>query len=504
MEAGGAPTRGIPALEPRAPVDLAWARHRWPVLVALTGGLKGLYLDEQFASNGPRVPADAPVRDMVGRMQPAELVLDWTQTSDVRRRVASRLAGYTGPLGTWDEFNSFCDATVTSGDLASNAYPVVPAMRSLLKANFNPNSRLNKFNPNRSMWNMVDKQDLLVYSTEFMLEPAHPSEVESVGRVLGKDGRLLASRALRCEISGPKIARLSTQREFVCANLGSLDRCGDETGVRIPGQAAAAPFLPASQGPGTTTWGQDLPWSPIADRGKGVGVQPYPEPYVDLDPASATWNLTLSPADYDGSLQQATVETPKDHVYGVSAPLNDMKMLSRWTTDLDLAVADADPARSVSTPDAKWKNQPDVRQAPLANSLLDSVRPNTLHPDGCYSERDRAPGYFDKNNANGIQGLLSFWFKPNYQYLQDLDEDASLTPGVTEGTPVCQMDQFLHWPGGGVASGTSPDQFFGAWDTCVREFPASSRSPLTADRSRSTAQNPERDEASSLAPLILS
>ncbi len=457
VNAAGTPGRGMPVLEPRAPVNLAWARHRWPVLVALMGGLKGLYLNE--ASSSP-----AGVKgDYIGGMKQVEIALDWSQPQDACRNVASALAARTAPLDTWDAWDAFCDTLTT--DLGSNVYPTLPAMRSLLKANFNPNSRLNKFNPNRSMWNLVDKQDLLPdgYSTEFVLEPVHAHEVESVGRVLSPDGRLLASRTLVCEVSGPEVVRLSTQKEFVCADLGSLDKAGDETTMRIPGQAS--PFLPASQGAGVT-WGQALPGL----DGKGTGVQAYPQPYVDVDPAwnPGVWDLRFSTAevDYDGSLQSATVETPRTP--GIT-------MLARYTADLDLDVSRAyDAGGDVK----KRRNQPDTEQVTYVNGippdpsdpdvtelrhgLLDTARPNTLYPDGCYAEVGRTPGYFDRDNANGIQGFMSFWFKPNHHAVGDyLDQDATLTRGgrLLRPRQLVKWSNYYTGPGGGPVT-WSRDQFF--------------------------------------------
>mgnify|MGYP001572075126 FL=1 len=70
-----------------------------------------------------------------------------------------------------------------------------------------------------------------------------------------------------------------------------------------------------------------------------------------------------------------------------------------------------------------------------------------LYPDGCYSEKDRALSYLDRNNANGIQGLISFWIKSNH---------TPPTAQVRRGHP------FLKWTNFSVASssGQSLDQFF--------------------------------------------
>jgi hypothetical protein len=50
----------------------------------------------------------------------------------------------------------------------------------------------------------------------------------------------------------------------------------------------------------------------------------------------------------------------------------------------------------------------------LGNGLWDASRPNTLYPDGIYSEKDRAPAYLDRGNADGFHGVIGFWVKSNH------------------------------------------------------------------------------------------
>jgi hypothetical protein len=307
---------------------------------------------------------------------------------------------------------------------------------------------------------MLDKQDLLAYSTEFSLAPVHAHEVESVGRILGPKGNLLAAKTLRAILSGPRVLRLTTQREFACRDLGDPDRAGDEQGVRIPGVAADRPFLPRNQGPGVKTWGQGLPGL----GGAGTGVQLYPEPYAA--PAGAL--PALSPADYDGSLMQATVETTAGDTYTADAAPNTMTMLARYTTHLDLDVSAAAPTRPPG--DDRWRNRADTKQAPLANGLFDAALPNTLHPDGAYSEWERAPAYLDEDNLNGLHGLISFWAKSNYHMGEYLGPEYGpgnpYPPGSYNHWPLDRSRQYLKWsnydagPFGGQPSHASVDQFF--------------------------------------------
>ncbi len=391
----------------RAPIGLDWARTRRPILIALLAGLKGLTLDQTTAIGS--------TGDHVGTLRTTEISLDWSLTSDDCRHVADYILNSTSELKTWEQWHVFCDAIPDA--LISGSAELRQSKRDLLKANFNPNSRLNKFCPNASLWTSVDKSDLLVYSTEFSLLPSTASaqELESVARILGKNGRVLASRALKASIAPVNHLTLSTQKEFVCEELGDVSVAGDEWAFRQPGQTS---FMSGSAGTGKT-WGHALGGLGTT----GTSLQTYPEPIV-ITESGAT--LAVRPANYDGTLQLATVETAQDDWYGVdvnpSPPVKDMKLLARYTTGLDLDVSDAAPDRPDG--DARWRNLPDIQQvtyngggsptlSELGNGLLHPTRPNTLYPDGIYSEKDRAPSYLDQNNANGFHGLITYWLKPN-------------------------------------------------------------------------------------------
>ncbi len=447
----------------RAPVSLAWASSRYPVLVALTAGLKGLYLDESSAS---------PIAqgDLVGTLRAtAELPCTWDLQDDAHVIAQSILDSRWQAWSSWQAWDEYCEslplgvscdevsearaaynqavylyhddptparlaamnAAASALSAALAAFPAAQAKRDLLKANFNPNSDLNKCNPCAPLWRAVDKSDLLAYSTEFALLGSPLCEVESLGRVLDGKGRLMASATLRSTLSTAERCRLTTQKEFVCEDLGRLDVAGDETAPRVPG--GSGPFVSASAGL-TPTWGQALPGL----GGRGAGLQTYPEPCVDDGTG-----LALHPADYDGSLQLATVETAVGDLYGVSGtPAQEMKCLTHFDTSMDLDLFhDA----------AGGANQTDLLQVArgeLGRSLFDAAKPNTLYPDGCYSEKDRAPSFLDKGNAHPYHGMLSFWIKLNH---------GDPVGSVLRGHPYVIRTNFST---GGYAGGFSPDQFF--------------------------------------------
>ncbi len=397
--------RGVPALEARAPVSLAWARTRRPVLMALLSNLKGIHCEEGWVAGDPsgmgaREMFMGTAPDSVGRLKSASLTNAWDGT-DICHAVVSRLLAWTGPLDTWEAWDAFCNA-IPDSCLDQNYATNNPPLRDLLKANFNPNSDLNKFNPNRSSWKRLDKQDLVVYSTEFSLLPTlEARDLVGLGRVVDPRGRVMAVRELALSLAAPMAARLTTQREFVCADLGDLQKAGDEKSPRLPDA-----YLSPNAGM-TRSWGGRV--APTS-RGQGVSLQTYPEPYVN--PGAG---LQISPADYDGNLQLATLETKPDDFYHLdqmvpAPPTLDMKMLASFDDGFDLH----NPGTDVPGP-----NLPDTKQvttAELGNSLLDPLKPNTLYPDGAYSERDRMPAYLDAGNAHGFHGLMSFWVKANYDF----------------------------------------------------------------------------------------
>ncbi len=429
----------------RAPVDLAWARHSLPALLALISGLKGQYLSE-YDARPQGDPLGGQDLDCTGSLKSVEILPADAQT------VALRIRASTDPLETWEAWDRFCDtldfpaataglapeadravaeaqaardrleqaamealwndpdgvdgqeygrARYAADQAAANLVQLqrrraegwdqelLQACRALLKANFNPNTDLNKFNPNDAQWRILDKSDLLISSTEFSLRPIGALRMASLGRVLEPSGRLLASRMLEAELEGPLVLRLTTQGEFVASDLGNLDLAGDEKGFRMPGDAL---YLGRSRGT-LRTWGKAFLPDPLV---QGLSLQSYPEPY--------TLGPEIRPASYDGSLQLATVETAKDATYGqATGPL---LSLARFDDDYDLDAAAGAPGCLPGDSLACGADR--------TRSVLDPARPGTLYPDGAYSERQREPAYAGAGNFPPRRGLLSFWVKPNY------------------------------------------------------------------------------------------
>jgi len=363
----------------RAPVDFDWARRRRPALLALIGGLKGLYL-HQFG------------RNWLGSLRPMEARLTWTSTDDAHV-AADFIATWTSPVRSWPEFTELCGKIPYVPPLA---HPIVvaqdrEAFRDLLLAQFNPNTGLNKFNPSDVRWKRLDKSDLLVYSTELALSPVCSRKISSRGRVLDANGRLLASRELTAVLAPPGVLRLSTQRELLCEDLGNPQFPGDEGPARLPGTAS---FISESHSLASIkTWGHRLTGAGWMDGdSNGASLQAYPEPYVSPTPSR---NLSIRPSDVDGYLETATLETPER---------GDLGFLARFDDGFDLDIARG--GLTAVTEDVQL-----LRPDELGHSIWDPFKPSTLFPDGAYSERERTPAYFDKGSIPGKHAMIAFWVK---------------------------------------------------------------------------------------------
>ncbi|MBI4230243.1 MAG: hypothetical protein HY608_05340 [Planctomycetes bacterium] len=382
----------------RAPVEINWAIRNPPVLRALLSGLEGVYLSDRDAAGGfqsrpYRVLIDGASVwiDTLGIMQRVSLT-----GADVDEVVAA-LAAHSGfdpaadryphwdgtaAFDSWEEFAYFVERKLTT---------LSRQKKDILLANFNPNSQLNKSNPNLDFFREVDKSDLLAYSTEFSFRPLGEMQVESLGRLTDAGGALLARRSVRAAILDSLHLRFTAQSEFVAGDggLGKLDEAGDETNFRAPGEAD---FLGAYQGPGGV---QGFGAKFLGND--GLALQTYPEP--QWGPGSP------APAPYDGSIQLATLETVAD-----PAVEPGLRFLASWGDRLD---ADFAPGGKTATPDMRLMGAGTMDTSLWGRSSGNTLV-GTIHPDGLYSEDARAPGYLAKDNLNGIQGAVSFWVKPNY------------------------------------------------------------------------------------------
>lgn len=97
---------------------------------------------------------------------------------------------------SWGEFYHWLLTTTCASTLSTD--PTVRAIQaSAVLANCNPNTDLNKLVPDLGMYRLIDKTDLTDATTEFCFNPGGVFTIESVGTVLGKDGKVVASAKVR-------------------------------------------------------------------------------------------------------------------------------------------------------------------------------------------------------------------------------------------------------------------------------------------------------------------
>lgn len=193
-------------IEPRPPIDLNTASRA--VLSACLVGLRARYL-ELYRSQMKSVetPAITPTQ--------ARLVAD----AILLRRASS------GGFASWQEWDEFLD--VVGGSVSGLDFPASSDTRAayrarvvdVIRAATNPNTRLNKFNPNDTHRFPIDKSDLLDYSTEFCLLPDGLFTIECEGRVM-RNGWLTAAARVEVKVRIYDQIRHTTQRDFELARTG--------------------------------------------------------------------------------------------------------------------------------------------------------------------------------------------------------------------------------------------------------------------------------------------
>lgn len=140
-----------------------------------------------------------------------------------------------------------------------------------LLANFNPNSRIADYNPNRTTYTSVDKNHLANYTTEFCFEPTGVFEIHSQGRVkAGGVDQAIYGVSTSVRIFAP--LRWTSQKQFMLGLQNSADA------PQILGESS-------SSQPGTR-WGSTL--------------TSFPEPLHEdsADNAFSPWDGSLSLAAY--------------------------------------------------------------------------------------------------------------------------------------------------------------------------------------------------------------
>ncbi|MFC1587711.1 PilX N-terminal domain-containing pilus assembly protein [Planctomycetota bacterium] len=281
----------------------------------------------------------------------------------------------------------------------------------LILANFNPNSLIQDYNPDRHIYHRIDKAHLTQYSTEFCFEPTGVFSIESLGVIHGQDNTMLASEHLQVVVRVFDIVRLTTQHQFM---KGFADASG--VGLSL----------------------EDYFTTPALsdETGYNVSLLSYPEPLLANDPGqylrdsifdgylmcatNSVWcnDSKTFAADFKGKLEGedqfgATValSPPLENGSDMFVYKNDYRYDGTW----DVATWDdvgVDPV-------AGWL----PRNIPRADCLMIARKdqkpgkvPGILYPDGALSDAGRSLEYvgsaFGSDEAR--RGALHFWLKPNY------------------------------------------------------------------------------------------
>lgn len=306
---------------------------------------------------------------------PMPLTLDPDPIRSASAALAARR--WSEPLDTWGDFSRFCDSLV---DVELSGYHTTPRIggnlgaADLLKANFDPNARLNKQIPDAAMHRWIDKSDLRSHSTEGALSPTGVFTLRAAGSIQGPGGTLRARCTLSCVAEAFRPLRQTTQADFV----------GGRTLDEAPSYLSAV-----SSGP--PTHGAHAAWN-VLHPGQGYGVATYPCPQTALPHQASR---------VDGAIGLATVEESHLHPAPPEAPAGSRLMFVHHFDD-GWDGEDLSGLRGEAHP---WRHRPGTWSADLQTDVSGDVWPgpgrgaNTLYPDGMHQQTGHAPGFAGVDEA---------------------------------------------------------------------------------------------------------
>ncbi len=221
-----------PCRQPRAPVNVNTAAVE--TLEAVLTDIRGQYLRRNLSLSEPRTYMGDGFSSGAGEVVVTQSIAQAVAQALVTRRNELIMARGYG-FASWYDFCSFINAIDSGGGLGaivprSNVTPVnlgggvqAQALKDTIMANANPNSRVNKFNPDRAMntrFGDTDKADLTRWTTEFSFNSNGYFQVESIGRVCGVplgNGAMpvIAEKKITTAVKVYEVYRVSTQREFI-------------------------------------------------------------------------------------------------------------------------------------------------------------------------------------------------------------------------------------------------------------------------------------------------
>ncbi len=304
----------------------------------------------------------------------------WTIDATIAASVATSMIAQR-PFPTWSRFSAFLDGLVGGTINGPNPYSYSGrniCRADLLKANFDPNTALNKTLPDQDAWRWLDKSDLTAWSTEGSLYPTGAFRISCTGRVLSPEGHLLAERSVEVVTEAFSLLRQTSQKDFLS---------GREMGQCITLSNGTVPTCGAS-----ASWNT---WFP----GQGYSLLTYPAPPTALSGGGE---------DRDGSIALATLDHPAPAEARFLQHLDD-----GWVAERGVF---PDPVAHAENPDL----QKDLTVSVWPDPFLPAPRnePNTLRPDGAHLQDGHgiafpAEGNFppDLTAVTSDHAVVGYWTK---------------------------------------------------------------------------------------------
>ncbi|MFC1588351.1 hypothetical protein ACFL54_08575 [Planctomycetota bacterium] len=343
--------------------------------------------------------------------------------NDIAQAIYNRIHNDETPFGTWQEFKKFIYDHfdyydnyhfygVDMNDTHEDLYKRYQA--DAIIANCCPNSDLNDFNANATLWKFIDKADLLTYTTEFCFEPGGVFKIDSLGQIAGKSSDIQASREIKTVIRVFETRRITSQADFFPkpatggSRVESLDLFFGENDQAV---TTAWADHPLAVGTPTGVLTESYPEGLVTDDEERIDKAVY-DGYVCLATTQAINQIDSSPyfrASFNGSLDA-------DEAPGETEQFKD-----------DLPAPEAGPF---------WTTQDCQEQAHESKLLFtrkeylkEPVECGNLYADGAYSEAFRTIMFHSINNFGKLfyqngrggtnhircgEGSLLFWVKPNW------------------------------------------------------------------------------------------
>ncbi|MFC1588600.1 hypothetical protein ACFL54_09845, partial [Planctomycetota bacterium] len=458
---------------------LTWQDAETPLTLWLTGNYRPiLYSSEQFkkTSLDPFTMGQGGYTyDLAGGGLGAlkrTVTVNNELALDLAAEIYARIHNDDKPFRIWQEFQEFIydyfhcyDLKVRrpseEGDVFSPPFLSNFARRYVadaILANFNPNSDLNDYNPNRTLFKYVDKADLLNdpcdpadpsddkigYTTEFCLEPSGVFSIQSLGIIQHEQSSVRASAELSTAIELFTPYRHTSQAQFLGKESSQILNDTDDLDQLFVPNKSAIPT--AFAGAGILALNGDL---------NGYTVQSYPEALAVNESGDIDFDR-LNTANFDGYLMPATLQDTAvdggmtesfrasfngslDADFGLAAT----EHYTEEQEDIDALYAGCDSKSAVLIAE---QSSNDRLMIPVASQGFDEdnkplKRPGTLYADGAYSEAHRTLIYhsgphfegdeprhpnnqpiLDDSLANmgnfgsnwGQKGALTMWVKPNW------------------------------------------------------------------------------------------